>query len=387
MSKLRVAILTNGGGRGGGDQLILQLAKYAENIHWTGIVVEQAFENPAQVHRILRDSGGIPPIYHPKKEKSPEYKGIQYVEGLAPTILKLCEESDILLCWFSDTILKIHEYINIPTVQYIQGSDDHLKEYVTLSSDACDYHVATSENTKRLFAQKYREDLHLIYSGVDINRVVPTHGRAVQRKMWGISEKQKVLYFLGRLVVEKNASAVIQAISQLPEEWIGIIQGSGKEFSHLESEAARHAPGRIHFLDPWVHPGNPFSVSDVYILLSDFEGDPVSVKEAMVAGVPTVVSDIPVFKEHQKNFGDISMLIPTRASSKDIAEAILLADSPEFRNNIASRARAVVWEYFNIQHYARQWEELFYQIAEKESYKNRFPVLNRMEGEIPAKRP
>lgn len=94
------------------------------------------------------------------------------------------------------------------------------------------------------------------------------------------------------------------------------------------------------------------------VLLSDFEGLPVSVLESMVAGVVPIClrteSGLPELIHHEKN----GFLLANRELDFDSAVARLL-DSPEDWSRLSGAARDTVQERFSITACVRDWEILF----------------------------
>ncbi|WP_323982056.1 glycosyltransferase [Novosphingobium aureum] len=85
----------------------------------------------------------------------------------------------------------------------------------------------------------------------------------------------------------KNLPRLVRAFAALPGEWKLVIAGEGPERAEIEAEAARlDIAGRVHlpgFVSP---PAGVVGLFDIFALSSDSEQFPISLVEAMAAGVP-----------------------------------------------------------------------------------------------------
>ena len=98
--------------------------------------------------------------------------------------------------------------------------------------------------------------------------------------------------------------------------------------------------------------------ADVFALVSSLEGFSCSLVEAMAAGVPSVVSDIPANTQLIES-GEEGLLTRLRDPG-DLANAILLlVNSRSERQRMGHLARAKVLERYSIETVTTQYEGLF----------------------------
>ncbi len=140
----------------------------------------------------------------------------------------------------------------------------------------------------------------------------------------------------------KNLPRLVRAFSALPEEWHLVIVGEGSEHDAILNEAMRLDVGyRVHLPGFVGDPARLIGLFDLYALSSDSEQFPLSVVEAMAAGLAVVSTDV----------GDIAAMLaePNRSfvvpkeKEGDFAEALgVLAADPALRRAIgeANRTRA-----------------------------------------------
>lgn len=158
--------------------------------------------------------------------------------------------------------------------------------------------------------------------------------------------KRKGEHWIGTLAglrKVKNLPRLVRAFAALPEEWQLVIVGEGPERDTIRAEAERlEVAHRVHL------PGFASDVSkvvglfDIFALSSDSEQAPLSILEAMAAGLPVVAPAV----------GDIAHMvadanapfISAPGDERGLYDAFAaLAADPELRREAgeANRARAI----------------------------------------------
>ncbi|MCA3184624.1 MULTISPECIES: glycosyltransferase family 4 protein [unclassified Cupriavidus] len=118
-----------------------------------------------------------------------------------------------------------------------------------------------------------------------------------------------------------------------------IIAGEGPDMDALQTLVTRVASGRrVTLCGPVVDIPALLASAQAFALVSDHEGLPLSILEAMRAGLPVIASDLPGIREQLDN-GD-GCLVPDN-NVATLASAIRkVAASPELRSTLGARARA-----------------------------------------------
>lgn len=119
------------------------------------------------------------------------------------------------------------------------------------------------------------------------------HDRADARQRLGIARDASVALCVARLAPQKRHDLLVAAWQQMPADAVLVIAGEGPTRPAIEA-AIRHTGqrdrirllGERHDVD-WL-----LAASDVCVLPTDWEGLPISVLEAMAAGVPVVASAV-----------------------------------------------------------------------------------------------
>ena len=108
--------------------------------------------------------------------------------------------------------------------------------------------------------------------------------------------------------------------------------------------------GRTHFLGKRMDIADVLRSLDVFVLSSEREGSPISVIEAMMMGVPTVLSDIGALREVSNNAA-CAQLFRTADANDLAAKLVSLAEKDEFRADLGARAQQWALENFTIRNH------------------------------------
>jgi glycosyltransferase involved in cell wall biosynthesis len=137
---------------------------------------------------------------------------------------------------------------------------------------------------------------------------------------WPVTHDRPVVLILARLEHDKGIEYTIDAAAALPDVAL-VIAGTGTQRGSLEAHAsAIGIADRVHFLGYRRDAASLLRCADVFVLPSLVEGLPLSVLEAMAAGVPVIATDIPGTREAVEH--DVTgLLVPSR-NSDALASAI-----------------------------------------------------------------
>lgn len=131
-----------------------------------------------------------------------------------------------------------------------------------------------------------RGRVHLIENGIDTARYAKRPKpdalpRVVKRP------GERWVGTLAGLRAVKNLPRLVRACADLPDEWHLVIAGEGPEREAIRAEAVRLGVAhRVHLPGFVADPATAVGLFDIFALSSDSEQFPISVVEAMAAGLP-----------------------------------------------------------------------------------------------------
>ncbi|MEW4448374.1 glycosyltransferase [Qipengyuania sp. JC766] len=159
----------------------------------------------------------------------------------------------------------------------------------------------------------------------------------------------------------KNLPRLVAAFAALPEDWQLVIVGEGTERRAIEKAAEQHGvTSRVHLTGFVPYPAQYVGLFDIFALSSDSEQMPVSVIEAMAAGLPVAATDV----------GDIADMVSdeNRPLIGDPEAALrTLADDAELRSRIGSANRAAAEKRFDAKRMVDAYRRLYLSAMQRES--------------------
>jgi glycosyltransferase involved in cell wall biosynthesis len=189
-----------------------------------------------------------------------------------------------------------------------------------------------------------REKVVTIPNGVDTTLFSPDREGWPFRRRWRLGSRFTVLT-LGRLVPQKNHAALLQAFarfSAVHPDAVLLVAGRGPLEARLREHAQRLRVSVV-FLGELSRQqvADAMAGSDAMCLMSDFEGSPNAVLEAMAAGKPVVASAVDGVVELVDD--GVDGLLVGRGDVAGMAGALeRLADEPSLRRGLGQAARARV---------------------------------------------
>ena len=201
---------------------------------------------------------------------------------------------------------------------------------------------------------------------VDTDEFAPCDStrRQVLRRQLQIPADAFNILFVGRLAPEKELPSLLAALARLtlsvPNAMLTLVGDGPDRQDLIELAGNLRIDSRVRFVGrqtvdevrAWLQ------ASDVFALVSSLEGLPVSLVEAMSAGLPSVVSDIPA--NAQLIYTKVHGLRVALRDEPAIANALQrLWQDPVLRADMGAAARSRVLERFSTDPVLSRYEELF----------------------------
>jgi glycosyltransferase involved in cell wall biosynthesis len=223
--------------------------------------------------------------------------------------------------------------------------------------------VAIAEEVRASIQQLYGyPDPPLIPNGIPTDEYAPNPDtRAQWRQAHGIEPRATVLTHIGRFAFQKNHALLVEAFAQVRSDaplYLLLVGGGELENAVREQVAGLGLQERVRFLGVRADVADILRASDVFVLSSRWEGNPMSVMEAMAAGLPvvsTAVGGVPELVQE----GATGLLVPSEDAGA-LAQAMqALVDDPVRRQAMGAAARQHAIAHFDIRHTVRMYEELY----------------------------
>jgi glycosyltransferase involved in cell wall biosynthesis len=210
------------------------------------------------------------------------------------------------------------------------------------------------------------ERLQWMPNPVDVEEFSPAGDaqKAQLRQMLDLPAEEPVAVFVGRLAPEKQLASLIDAFAIVHRARPGAVLalvGDGPLRQDLTRQAealglgtAVRFPGRqpMERVIEWLQ------AADTFTLVSSLEGFPCSLVEAMAAGLPSVVSEIPANQQLIRS-GEQGWLAKLE-DPQSIANALLrVFDSPPEALRMGQQARKLVVDRFSTEKVLLLYEEMF----------------------------
>jgi glycosyltransferase involved in cell wall biosynthesis len=144
--------------------------------------------------------------------------------------------------------------------------------------------------------------------------------REALRNKWDL--RGRTLLFVGRLVPKKRLDRVIAALDTLEPDVSLVVLGRGP----LESVVRDRARVRYLGARPRAEVAEIAAASDAFVLVSEGEGLPLSLQEALLTGLPAVVSDEPAFVANLRGAPGVRFVARGQPLSPVLRSALAHAD-------------------------------------------------------------
>jgi glycosyltransferase involved in cell wall biosynthesis len=224
--------------------------------------------------------------------------------------------------------------------------------------------VAISKQIEEYYLRRLlvkRRRLHFITNGIDLASFRSSNGPALRQHL-GIGEREKVIGVIANLRPEKNHKLLISAFDTVAKsmgETRLVLVGFDCMDGELQRFAAKsQASDKILFLGSRHDVPDLLAMFDIFCLPSIHEGLPLTVLEAMAAGVPVVGADVMGINEviaHDVN----GLLFPCNDEAR-LADALLrLLRDEDLRSRLARAGESFVAKHFSLDDEVNSYDRLF----------------------------
>lgn len=213
-------------------------------------------------------------------------------------------------------------------------------------------------------------NFHLVYNGADPKRIITKNPSL--RKELNVDDKEMLIGMIGnfysdprkdQMTICKSLPRILSEIPKVRCVFVGRVEkGAERKFNEcIEFCNSKGILDKVHFLGPRNDIPEVLASLDLFVFSSLHEGLPLAVSEAMLAGIPTILSDIPPLLEMSEN-GRYAAIFQTQ-NENDLAEKIIeLLKNKERRILLSNEARKFALQNFSICAHLEKLKLLYSQI-------------------------
>ncbi len=274
-------------------------------------------------------------------------------------ILKILFRKKLIIrCGYELYKSTLHEHKNLKThrITKLRLAFLYLIEFI--SYKIADHIIMTNDFEKNFIIQHFKINPTKI-------KVIPNFINIDIFRPLNIKKKRKSVLFIGRLNEYKNLDNLIEAFTHLKSYSLDIV-GIGELKKKLTEKVKKlNLQSRIKFLGTLPNKKLPELINkhEIFILVSNMEGNPKVLLEAMSCGIACIGSDIPGINQiinHKRN-GYLCGL-----DSKSIAEGIKnVNENDEFMKDLGKNARNDIIHYYDLQKILKQEVDIYKTLLKK----------------------
>lgn len=221
--------------------------------------------------------------------------------------------------------------------------------------------IAVSEAVRGSLIKNYfldPQEVFTVYNGVEVRKLETTRPQRPRRSEVGrgnlkLETGKKTILYLGRIDRGKGLENLLEAVSNLASHISHLkllIVGSGPECDYLNDRSKELGlTDVVEFVGQVRYEETPkyYCEADVFVYPSEaLEGLPMSVVEAMAAGLPVIASKVGGIPEAVTD-GETGLLVEPGNVQELSAALTKLLTNDELRSEMGRRAREVAEEKFS----------------------------------------
>ena len=203
---------------------------------------------------------------------------------------------------------------------------------------------------QRLFGLPY-EKINVISNGVSINAYSGVERDYEFRRQYA-ADNEKIILFMGRLVYEKGVQHLISAMPKILEGYHDsklVIAGRGGMIDELKAQVDSMGLSQKVYFTGYLNAkqvAKMYKCADISVFPSTYEPFGIVALEAMLAGVPTVVSDVGGLNEIVDH--GVNGMKSYAGNPNSLADSILaLLLNPALCDKVTKQAKAKVKNEYN----------------------------------------
>ena len=265
---------------------------------------------------------------------------------------------DWLVTYAAKTIKNSYDIPIVATIHATEagrnsGIHDETQRYINdtewmLTYEATEVIVNSNfmkNDLQRLFGLPF-EKINVVPNGINLTTFNGIERDYDFRRQYAL-DNEKIILFMGRLVYEKGIQHLISAMPKILNGYHDaklIIAGKGGMLDELKRQTEAMGLGQKVYFTGYLNAkqvAKMYKVADISVFPSTYEPFGIVALEAMLAGTPTVVSDVGGLNEIVTH--KVDGMKSYAGNPNSLADSILeLLYNPQLCDNITKKARAKV---------------------------------------------
>lgn len=224
--------------------------------------------------------------------------------------------------------------------------------------------ICVSENTKQEGLKKNiakEEKFLVIRNGISFKA---NSAKEKVREKLKVEKKDIIFGMVGRFAYPKDPLFFIKVANEIVKNYPQakfILVGGGPLFEKCQNFVKENKLENNVFLLGEKNPQDTQELLisfDVFILISKFEGLPITIIEAMFAGLPIISSNVGGINELVKD-KENGFLVKTDDLNEIIEKIIYLIKNPQERKNMGKKSLTIAKENFSLDKMVKSYEKLY----------------------------
>lgn len=284
------------------------------------------------------------------------------------------------------------DYIHYITKGYFKKTSKKLVEYFTkfyCDTTATELIVPTTK-TYKLFKEKYEveKNIHIIPTGIEVERFYEENVEQKEvkllRKTLGLTKKDFVILFIGRLGEEKNVDFLIEAQKELNKKHKNIkllIVGDGPDKEKYEELSTKlKLNDNIIFTGKvaWDEIPYYYHCSNVFATASKTETQGLTVIEAMASGiVPVCMKDEAFLSMVTEDLNGLFF-----ETKEEYQKQIIELYNDPTKHKWLNRQARIQAEHYSSSNYASRVLEVYNRAIKEKKLENRFGIFSKIAKKL-----
>jgi glycosyltransferase involved in cell wall biosynthesis len=263
--------------------------------------------------------------------------------------LRYCRSRGIPIIFTNHTRYDLYAHAYLPVLGELI-SEASMSAYLPVFCRLCDLVIAPSAGMRDVLVSfGVDAPIEVVPNGVDI-RPFSQASNQLDRAQFGFSPDEVLLIYVGRLGPEKNLSFLLRSFAGTAKAYdhIGLLLvGDGPERENLQEQAGYlKIDNRVHFAGsiPYEQMPDYLGMADAFVTASVTEVHPLSVIEAMAAGLPVLGIQSPGVGDTVAD-GVTGLLAEEEDLAVFTARMVRLVTEHQQRCEMGQRARLAAQDY------------------------------------------